>query len=100
MKKILVILALMIMATLLASCNGNKEGSESEERGENAQVEATEKTTSKVEAPVTTPIEQNNKSITPKTISWSKTEDQVVKDFENELDWLFKLLESTPNAKK
>ncbi len=59
MKKILAILALMIMVTILASCNGNKEGSKSEEAGENAQVESAEKATpaaEQTEAPVAAPV--------------------------------------------
>jgi len=55
MKKILSILALLIMAILLASCGGNKEGSKAKESGEPAKVETAE---SANPAKVTLPVKQ------------------------------------------
>jgi len=102
MKKIISILALLVMVSLLASCWGNKEWSESEEQNEWVKIESSEKT---VKDTVVTPKKESVTTVNVKdstkipTISWStsKNEDQVVKDFEKELDWLFKLLET--NAK-
>ena len=111
MKKIIAILALMMMAVLLASCGGNKEGSKAEEGSEWAKVESAEKAAPIKQSPVkkanvdkTVVKKDNNLNNMTWSVnmSWSttwtgKTEDQVVKDFEKELDWLFKLLET--NAK-
>jgi len=58
MKKIISILALLIMVTLLASCGGNKEWSKAEEANEGAKVEAAEQATptnAAPEAPVAAP---------------------------------------------
>jgi len=100
MKKIIAMFALMIMVVLLASCWWNKEGSKVEEWGEWAKVESAEKSIS-IEKQDSIKKDNNLNNITWSNtwiITWTgKTENQVVKDFENELDWLFKLLET--NAK-
>jgi len=106
MKKIMAMLALMIMVILLASCGGNKEGSKAEEWSEWTKVESAEKAApikkqvpiKKVNVDKVAVKKDNNLNNMSWSTSWTgKTEDQVVKDFENELDWLFKLLET--NAK-
>ncbi len=105
MKKIVAILALMMMALFLASCGGNKEGSKAEEGWESAKVETVEKATPKASnKEVKVPQKAVKNDNISNNLSWStswtgKTEDQVVKDFEKELDWLFKLLESNANTK-
>jgi len=112
MKKIIAILALIMMVVLLASCGGNKEGSKAKEWNKWAKVQSSEKATPiKKQAPVKKAnvdkiVVKKDNNLNNMTwsvnMSWSttwtgKTEDQVVKDFEKELDWLFKLLET--NAK-